>query len=294
MLPAFSAGKCSIMNGSSCEWKTCHSTRLRVCFFKSLLVHGLSRIILPSFRLYAPRWPLQKSFWVCSDPRSHWAAHETEDKPWFVVWWSIVSEAFSRNLWAHNTSHYVIIGRIWTHCLDSQHAPACYFGGKSSSVWRTGSPCWRNRVSSLKKREKYIFFKFVIGHQKRVLVFIVEKHAKQFVWSLVFSSLVVYRYYLYSRSMSHHGCQLWGYSSNKLLLSRMGIVSKVTVRLHRWEIDKQDKQLRRYNLNLNTVEGLKNMSKNAHVHGFQSFYCGKIYIINASADKNPIIIVSDV
>lgn len=74
----------------------------------------------------------------------------------------------------------------------------------------------------------------------------------------------------------------------------MGIVSKVTVRLHRWEIDKQDKQLRRYNLNLNTVEGLKNMSKNAHVHGFQSFYCGKIYIINASADKNPIIIVSDV
>lgn len=154
----FRRGKMLNHEWLSCEWKACHSTRLRAFFLKLLLVHGLSRIILLLFRLYAPRWPLQKSFWVRSDPRSHWAAHETEDKPWFVVWWSIVSAAFSRNLWAHNTSHHVIIGRIWTHCLDSQHAPACYFGGKSSSVWRTGSPCWRNRVSSLKKRKNiYIF-----------------------------------------------------------------------------------------------------------------------------------------
>ena len=56
----------------------------------------------------------------------------------------------------------------------------------------------------------------------------------------------------------------------------MGIVSKVIVRLRRWEIDKQDKQLRRYNSNLTTVESLKNMSKNVYVHGFQSFYSGKI------------------
>lgn len=173
MLPVFSPGKCSIMNGSSCEWKACHSTRLRV--FKFLLAHGLSRIILLSFRLYAPRWPLQKSFWVRSDPRSHWAAHETEDKPWFVVWWSIVSGALSRDLWAHNASHHIILGRIWAHCLDSQHAPARYFGGKSSTVWGTSPPCWRNRVGSLEER-KNILLKFVITHLKRVLVFIVEKY----------------------------------------------------------------------------------------------------------------------
>ena len=62
----------------------------------------------------------------------------------------------------------------------------------------------------------------------------------------------------------------------------MGIVSKVTVRLRRWEIDKQEKQLRRYNLNRTTVESLKNINKDAHAHGFQSFYVGKILIINAS------------
>lgn len=165
MLPALGAGKCSIMNGYLANEKRVIALGC-VYFLKLLLVHGLSRIILPSFRLYAPRWPLQKSFWVRSDPRSHWAAHETEDKPWFVVWWSIVSAAFPRNLWAHNTSHHVIIGRIWTHCLDSQHAPACYFGGKSSSVWRTGSPCWRNRVSSLKKRKNNFFLNLLLVIRK--------------------------------------------------------------------------------------------------------------------------------
>ena len=60
----------------------------------------------------------------------------------------------------------------------------------------------------------------------------------------------------------------------------MGLVSKETVVQRRWEVDKQDiNNWGVANLNVTTVESLKNMSKHAHAHGFQSFqrfYCGKI------------------